>query len=123
VSSVIPRVNLLVVGPCGAVEELLARVVDGSEGANSTWRPGHPFDLPAIAPFGTMVLRDVDTLMLDDQRRLLEWLELAAGIQVISTASAPVLSLVDAGAFLQRLYYRLNTIYIDLASGGDPFDW
>ena len=89
------------------------------------WQPGKPFVLPSTPQPGTMVVRHVDTLVQEDQRRLLDWLERAAGVtQVISTASAPLLPSVEAGAFMQSLYYRLNTIYLDLTNGRpDAWDW
>jgi hypothetical protein len=120
-----PRVNLLVIGPDAGVEQVLATFVDQTQPVVAAWQPGRPFELPPTPCTGTMVLRDIDTLVLDDQRTLLEWLERVAGrTRVISTASAPVLPLVEAGAFVQRLYYRLNTIYIDLTDKRvDPADW
>lgn len=132
-----PRVNLLVVGPDEAVEQVLdmvAREVDpdmasapGTQVPSQMllWRPGKPFELPTHRSSGTIVLRDVDTLVHSDQGRLADWLEQAAGrMQVVSTASASLMPLVDAGAFMQRLYYRLNTIYIDLTDTRvAPGDW
>jgi len=123
----LPRVNLLLVGPDAAVERVLEAVVAGGAAAreHDTWRPGKPFVLPEAQTTTTLILRDVDTLVREDQRRLLEWMEQAAGrAQVISTASAPLLPDVEAGAFMQTLYYRLNTIYLDLTNGRtDDWDW
>lgn len=123
----IPRVNLLLVGPDTAVEHVLDAVSTPSQVARETdtWRPGKPFVLPDAVSTTTLILRDVDTLVQDDQRRLLEWMEKAAGrAQVISTASAPLLPDVEAGAFMQTLDHRLNTIYLDLTDGRtDGWDW
>jgi transcriptional regulator of acetoin/glycerol metabolism len=44
-----------------------------------------------------------------------EWLASSNRPQVVSTASAPLLPLVEAGVFNDALYYRLNTVYIDLS--------
>jgi hypothetical protein len=60
-----------------------------------------------------MVLRDVDELDADGQLLLFDWLERAER-QIVSTVSFPLLPLVDAGAFHQGLYYRLNTVSIRL---------
>jgi len=39
----------------------------------------------------------------------------AAGqTQVVSTTPQPLLPLVQSGTFLARLYYRLNTVCVDL---------
>lgn len=70
---------------------------------------------PASSQVRTAIVRDVDALTCQEQRRLLKWLLDSAGhrMQVISTATAPVLPLVERGAFNDALYYRLNTVYID----------
>lgn len=129
----IPRVNLLVVGPEDAVEEVLGVVVgrDLKQGEPSdnggpvvTWCPGTPFMLPPPVG-GMLILRNVDTLVHADQQKLVAWLEEAAGrVQVVSTASSSLMPLVDGGVFLQALYYRLNTIYMDLTDPRiPPGDW
>jgi DNA-binding NtrC family response regulator len=57
----------------------------------------------------------VHALPLSDQRRLVAWLELAKGrTQVVSTTSAPLLPLVNAGQFIATLFYRLNTVCVDV---------
>jgi hypothetical protein len=62
-----------------------------------------------------VVLRDVDALKPEEQLRFLDWLNSASKrIQVVSTASEPLLGRVAARAFDAALYYRLNTVYIDL---------
>jgi hypothetical protein len=126
-------VNLLVVGPDHAVDEVIVALkrdarrdgenpaptgIGSGDGAFvSMWGPGSPFVLPSPASAGTMILRDVDTLVHDDQQTLVTWLEQAAGrVQVVSTASSSLMPLVEAGVFMQTLYYRLNTIYMDLTS-------
>jgi transcriptional regulator of acetoin/glycerol metabolism len=62
-----------------------------------------------------VVLRDIDALDASSQVLLLDWLENhAGGRSIISTASASLLPLVEAGLFDRRLYYRVNTVYIRL---------
>jgi DNA-binding NtrC family response regulator len=57
----------------------------------------------------------VDTLDKVEQLRFLEWLDSASKrLQVVSTATAPLLRLVEGRKFNPTLYYRLNTVYIDL---------
>ena len=80
-----------------------------------TWRPGEPLLLPNTERTGTLILREVGALPLSDQHRLIGWLERAAGqTQVVSTTTTPLLPLVLTGAFLARLYYRLNTVCVDV---------
>ena len=70
---------------------------------------------PRPSQSGMVVLRDVDTLDKVEQLRFLEWLDSASKrLQVVSTATAPLLRLVEARKFNPTLYYRLNTVYIDL---------
>jgi hypothetical protein len=81
----------------------------------ATWRPGERPWLPPVARCGTMILHDVGALTLEEQYRLMVWLqETAGGTRVVSTTSAPLLPLVEVGAFLDTLYYRLNTIYMEI---------
>ena len=73
--------------------------------------------LPPAERTGTMVLNDVGSLGLQDQIQLLEWLATACGrTQVVSTAPAPLLPQVQAGGFIDTLYYRLNTVCVDATS-------
>jgi len=72
--------------------------------------------LPSTSPrAGTIVIRDVDALTSDDQRKLCEWLDARSDrAQLVSTASAPIVPLVDSNLFNDALYYRLNMVYVDL---------
>jgi DNA-binding NtrC family response regulator len=75
--------------------------------------PHMPMALPLVAPVGTVVLHDVDKLDRSGQLYLLGWLDLSVGRpRVISTSSASLLPVVEAGAFLAALYYRLNLLYV-----------
>ena len=112
----ITRANLLVVGPEPLVRNLLSLVSSGTRRDAMVRGTTGRLELPASgARPSTIVVHDVDTLSTSEQRRLLEWLDAATThIQVISTASMPLLSRVEARTFNETLYYRLNTIYIDL---------
>ena len=74
-----------------------------------TWTPGEVLALPANAHSGTLFLEDISALTLEDQRRLCGWLETSTA-QVVSITSRPLLPCIQAGAFLEMLYYRLNII-------------
>jgi hypothetical protein len=112
------KANLLVVGS----ERFVARLVDllatqaNLEAVVQCQR--HQLNLlPASPPLGAVVLRDVDGLNQEEQRRLLQWLDSARyGRQIVSTASERLLPFVNAGTFSDALYYRLNTVYIDLTA-------
>ena len=65
-----------------------------------------------------LIVRDVDQLSADDHRRLLGYLNAGeartrAG-QVITTSTRSVYALVESGMFDASLYYRLNTIRLEL---------
>lgn len=70
---------------------------------------------------GTLLLKDIAALTLSQQVRLYDWLTLVNGqVQVISLTSAPLVTLVENGEFLEGLLYRLNVIRIDGAAGTRP---
>jgi len=109
------RANLLLVGP----DDVTREVVD----ALSPWfrqpviveHPGEPLVLAPQEHVEMMILHDVGAFGFADQIRLLDWLQGAGGrTQVISTASRPILPLISAGAFLDTLYYRLNSLYFEV---------
>ena len=108
--------NLLVIGPEHLVMNVIRRVVaDAPATIVIPCEAGRvPLSRLSLPP-GTLVFLDVDALDTDGQALLLDWLESAsADRQIVSTASASLMPLVDAGAFDRELYYRLNTVYIRL---------
>lgn len=73
-----------------------------------SWRP------PVASGGGTFIMYDLETLASADQRELLSWLnEEAARVQMVGVTSAALFPLVEGAGFLDALYYRLNTLYID----------
>jgi len=72
-----------------------------------------PLALPAEHG-GTLILQRVEALDATGQQVLLNWLERDGGrTQVVSFAAACLFPRVEQGAFLESLYYRLNTIFVD----------
>jgi Sigma-54 interaction domain len=111
----LPRVNLLLRGREAALRTVLDSISGNLQEPIATWTPGQPLQLPAVENAGTMILHNVGALGLEDQIHLLEWLGRAVGrTQVVSTTPAPLLPRVRAGAFIDSLYYRLNTVYVDV---------
>ena len=51
----------------------------------------------------------------DQQATLFDWLNENDDTQVVSTSSAAVWPDVQRGRFMTALYYRLNTMVIDVA--------
>jgi Sigma-54 interaction domain len=111
------RVNLLLMGNEETVQPMMDALASRFHQPVGTWSPGERLVLPPAERTGTMVLNDVGDLALQDQIQLLEWLGSACGrTQVVSTANAPLLPRVQAGGFIDTLYYRLNTVCVDATS-------
>ena len=112
-----PRVNVMVIGAHGVVKNLLDLLTEGRTGPTYSWYPGDRLTLPPEDQAATLVLHDVASLSRDDQRRLFEHLGRTTWRhQVISTTASTLLPRIHAGTFAEMLYYRLNTVCLDLAS-------
>ena len=112
-----PRTNVLVVGSSEATRIVLDMLRLDLRGPVLKWRPGQPLELPTRGRAATMVLEDLTRLTSDEQVRILGWLEQFAGqIRVVSTTTVPIWPRVAQGQFNEVLYYRLNTVYVDVGS-------
>ena len=110
-----PRVNLLLIAPDGVVRYVLESLLLDLREPITRWTPGQGFNPPPPDQSGTLVLRDVHALAPADQLNLLDWLERAGGrTQVVSTTATPLLPRVHVGEFIDTLYYRLNTVCVDV---------
>jgi hypothetical protein len=108
------RVNVLLMGSNDVVHRVLAALHERLHEPVARWSPGEQFVLPPAEKGGTMLLNDVGSLAIQEQIQLLEWLTTAHGrTQVVSTAPSLLLPRVKAGAFIDTLYYRLNTVCLD----------
>jgi hypothetical protein len=113
----VPRANVLLRGAEGVVQNVLDMLMPTLRAPVNIWRPGERLALPAVAQTGTIILREIGRLSREDQSQLLAWLDEAMGrIQVVSTTAWPLLSRVHSGGFIDTLYYRLNTVYVNLTS-------
>jgi len=60
---------------------------------------------------GTLIIREVERLTLDEQHAMLKWfIESAKSVQTIAVCAEPLFPLVARGQFLADLYYHLNHI-------------
>ncbi len=108
------RVNVLLMGTNDVVNRVMAALHERLPEPVARWSPGDEFMLPAVGKVGAIVLNDVGALAIQEQIQLLEWLNTAQGrTQVVSTAPTLLLPRVKAGAFIDTLYYRLNTLCLD----------
>ena len=112
-----PRVNLLLKGTDGVTRNIVRTLLRELREPIAHWSPGERLTLPPVARGGTVILHDVGALPHEDQLHLLEWLEQAVGrTRVISTTSRSLLSRVQAGVFIETLFYRLNTVCVDVSA-------
>lgn len=103
--------NLLLVGSAQRTDAVIRALWPTDQ--VSTWHPGETLTLPDAGR--TVILRDIGQLTADDQRRLSRWLELELHhAQVVSTAPESLLSEIEDGAFADTLFYRLNTICVQM---------
>lgn len=115
-----PRVNVLLAGRDEVVRLVLRTLLGHVPKPIALWSPGDTLALPEIEQPNTLVFREIGSLGLREQIQMLEWSSRAMrNTQVISTTSVPLLPRVAAGGFIDTLYYRLNTVYLDVTELGD----
>jgi hypothetical protein len=105
------RANAVIIGDRLAVMRVLS-IIWPSLKKSIRWVEGTRLSLP-LDPDGTLILEEGDRLSERDQRDLLEWLDKhGLSVRVVTTASRPLFPLVEAGSFLDSLYYRLNHVVV-----------
>ena len=112
-----PRTNVLVAGNPEATRIVLDMLRLDLRGPVVEWRAGQPLDLPDPGRAATLVLENVTRLTADEQFRVLRWLdEVRSNVRVVSTTTVPVWPRVQVGVFNEVLYYRLNTVFVDMGT-------
>jgi hypothetical protein len=107
--------SLLLAGPDVVVETIIDALLPHFRQPIEVWRPGSGAVLAPDGGTRTLILRDVGAMPREDQRRLSDWLEVAAsGTQVVSTTRQSLFPLLGAGTFMETLYYRINTLYFQV---------
>jgi hypothetical protein len=108
------RPNILVIGTADAVESTLSALVARLPGTVSYLRPNA--SPPAIDEAEMLVVPDVTALSPDRQHEWVAWLDNVdvRRPQIVATSGVPVYPLVEADQFSGTLYYRLNTILLDI---------
>ena len=115
------RCNLLLVGSSPTTNAMLVALESHLRGPLQHYTPKTGVPVPQPLE-GTLVLLEVARLDLEQQAQLLWWLDQFDErwqVQVVSTTSAPLFPLVETGAFLTSLYYRLNVVRMNLTSSGE----
>ena len=112
-----PRTNVLVVGNPEATRIVVDMLRLDLRGPVVRWRAGQPLDLPTPGRAATFVIDNLTGMTDEEQLRVLRWLEDMNGtIRVVSTTGIPVWPRVQAGDFNETLYYRLNTVFVDMGT-------
>jgi hypothetical protein len=111
--------NVLVEGHESALAATVLSLMPELRHPIYAWREGALLFLP-VERRGTLILHDVATLPCEQQTMLLRWLR-ASGerMQIVSTTSTPLFSLVERGAFIADLYYYLNAVRLEVGLPSD----
>jgi hypothetical protein len=108
------RPNVLVVGPSADADRTFDVMYPFLRTPIVPWAPRNVRELPG-GSYRTLLVRDIDALSGSQQEELIALVcRLGADLQIISTARTPIFPLVEQGRFLDRLYYQLNVVYLDL---------
>ena len=107
------RVSVLLIGENSRTSSVVGAVRAQLGQPLITLHCDQTLELPTVS-LGTVILSGVEALALEDQHRLMAWLERGDRPRVISTSRVSLLPIVQAGMFIESLYYRLNTLCIDL---------
>lgn len=108
------RPNVLVVGPGADADRTFDTLYPYLRTPIIPWTPRNAREVPT-GSFRTLVVRDVDSLTASQQEELVALIcRVGPDLQIVSTAKVPIFPLVTRGRFLDRLYYQLNVVYIDL---------
>jgi Sigma-54 interaction domain len=106
------RANLLLEGPEESTDAALLLLRRSLRGIVYWKRRTAPLEIPSVKA-RTVVVEEIDTLQAAEQSTLLTWTaDTDETIRVVSTTTIPLYPLVARGLFDERLYYRLNTIFL-----------
>ena len=108
--------NVLILGP--VTPEQRAEVVQelrvGNERHAFHAQRNMFFTLPMVPTTTIVVIDEAAHLSTDDQQALLQWLLQHRDAMVLSFAATPIFPIVAQGKFLDRLYYRLNVMTLNV---------
>jgi hypothetical protein len=106
------RFNLLLEGPQASTDAAILLLKRHLRGIVH-WRPGTaPPELP-LRKVNTLLVENVGSLQANEQSTLLTWTsDTENKIQIVAVTTDPLFRLVGRGLFNERLYYRLNTIFL-----------
>ena len=108
------RPNILVIGRADFLESTVLALVAELPGPVTYLRPNAP--PPTNADAQVLLVPDLASLSADRQHEWETWLSdlNARRPQIVATSDVPVYPLVKRDLFSGTLYYRLNTILLDM---------
>ena len=108
--------NVLLIGDKAATDAAVRDLQSAHQNSSVTWHCGGlPLVVPPSEPVSTVILHDAAVLSPGEQQMLSDWLSLeTCRTRVVTTSSVPLFPLVESGAFMATLYYRLNVIYVEV---------
>ena len=119
-------VNGLIVGSLHLIAAAMAGIDDNVRRPVVWWAPDQSPDVPELIA-GTLMIRDVDRLDARQQESLSRWVGVhCPGVQVLGLTRAPLFAQVSDGRFSAELYYRMNTVMIEVRAAEDlpsPSSW
>jgi hypothetical protein len=108
--------NVLLVGPASETDAMVTALDPNLARPITTREPHNSIESLRLPASGTLILKEPGTLGGNDQQALVDWMRGSPEIRIVSTSTVPLLPLVRTGGFLDALYYRLNTLYLELVS-------
>ena len=113
--------NVLIAGPSAALAAAISEIYPLLRPPVTSVRIDRHAVLHLTLAPGTVILRNIAALNRVEQERLRDWLaRMSATTQVVATSTTPVFPLVERGAFLDSLYYRLNMTYFEVGGLRTP---
>jgi len=104
--------NVLLVGPPAFTEAALKQIEPLVHHPVARWVPDGKRTIP-LGAFATLFVGRLDIADAEQQSHLCQWFDTHPGhVQVVSTAVTPLFPLIQAGTFLEALYYRLNHVCV-----------
>ena len=108
------RPNLLICGPRESVDNALAVLRPSFREPVSCWSYEAQQPLPQQLT-GTLIVEAATKLDDRQQKILIDWLDNEGRhVQVVATTPENLFPLATHGMFRDRLFYRLNTLHLDL---------
>jgi hypothetical protein len=112
-------VNGLLLGPRELTACAVAELGEELRRPVVWWAPAQSAEIPNLDA-GTLVIRDVDGLDSRQQEELSRWIVVhSRGVQVLGLSREPFYEQVEAGRFSTWLYYRLNTVVVEVQTAAD----